>query len=72
MDTKTLIITFKDAEGNAKNFSIANPKDGVTKQEVESSCTEIIGANVLETEKGGAIATLSKAQIVTKNTTDLV
>ena len=72
MDTKTLVITFKDNENEKKVISIADPKDDLDKDQVTNATSSIITANVFETAKGGALQALVKAQIVARTTTDLV
>lgn len=72
MDTKTLVLTFNDNENEKKVISIADPKDGLDKDQVTNATSGIITAGVLETAKGGALQSIVKAQIVARTTTDLL
>ena len=72
MDNKTLVLTFKDNENEKKVISIADPKDGLDKDQVTNATSGIITAGIFETAKGGALQSLVKAQLVSRTTTDLV
>ena len=53
--TKTLKMPFRNAAGKEVNFTLANPKEGLTKAEVQATQALIIAKNLFATTGGGLL-----------------
>ena len=63
---KSLQLVFKNASGNTKLITIANPKDGLTKAQTDEAMQKIIAANVFKTV-GGDLIQAVEARVVNRN-----
>ena len=68
---KTLAMTFKNAEGGKKLLNVINPKEDLTKQEVDEAMAKIVEADVFTTS-GGDLVEAVEARIVTRGVEELV
>lgn len=59
---KVLELVFKNAAGDKKILSIADPKDGVTAEEANTAMTAVIEADVFDTA-GGALTEIVEARV---------
>lgn len=67
MESKVLVMTFKNEQGKKVNVRLGNVKEGLTNAEVANAMDVVLSSNILLTT-GGDIATKEDAQIVTTNT----
>ena len=65
--TKTLNMPFRNAAGKEVNFTLANPKDGLTKAEVSATQALFISKNLF-TSTGGDLVTALTPTILIKDT----
>lgn len=66
-----LILTFNTEYDKKFNMSINDPKEGLTRLEIEREATKIIASNVLRPAAGMPVS-LDSAKIVKTDTTVLV
>ncbi len=62
---KTLQLIFKDAEGTKKTITLSNPKEGLTKAEVDDAMAKIVAAGIFATS-GGDITEAVEARLVSR------
>ena len=62
--TKTLKMPFRNAAGNTVNFTLANPKDGLTKAEVQATQALIIARNLFATTGGDLMSALEPSILI--------
>jgi hypothetical protein len=62
--TKTLKIPFRNAAGKEVNFTLANPKDGLTKAEVQATQTMILAKNLFATTGGDLVNALEPSILI--------
>ncbi len=67
MESKVLVMTFKNAQGKKVNVRLGNIKEGLTDAQVANAMDVVLSSNILLTT-GGDIAAKEDAQIVTTNT----
>ena len=65
--TKTLNMPFRNAAGKEVNFTLAGPKDGLTKAEVSATQALFISKNLFTTS-GGDLVTALEPTILIKDT----
>ncbi len=65
---KTLVLTFKNEEGQNASLRLRYPKDGLTPGEINTLMDTIIQKNIFATS-GGDLVQKVGAQIVESNTT---
>ena len=65
--TKTLNMPFRNAAGKEVSFTLANPKDGLTKAEVAATQALFISKNLFTTT-GGDLVTALEPKIMIKDT----
>lgn len=61
-----LVITLKDADSKTHNFSIANPKEGISEEEIKDIAELLM--EVCEPTQGGSFAEIVKARVVVSET----
>ena len=64
--TKTLIITFKTEDNKSFRVSIRNPKEGITKVQVEPIAQKIIATKIFNTAKR-ELKTLKKVSYISRD-----
>ena len=62
--TKTLKMPFRNAAGKEVNFTLANPKDGLTKAEVQATQTMILAKNLFATTGGDLVNALEPSMLI--------
>ena len=62
--TKTLKMPFRTAAGKEVNFTLANPKDGLTKAEVQATQTMILAKNLFATTGGDLVNALEPSILI--------
>ena len=62
--TKTLKMPFRNAAGKEVNFTLANPKDGLTKAEVQATQTMILAKNQVATTGGDLVNALEPSILI--------
>ena len=62
--TKTLKMPFRNAAGKEVNFTLANPKDGLTKAEVQATQTMILAKNLFATTGGDLVSALEPSILI--------
>ena len=62
--TKTLNMPFRNAAGKEVNFTLANPKDGLTKAEVTATQALFISKNLFTTTGGDLVAALEPTILI--------
>ncbi len=62
--TKTLKMPFRNAAGKEVNFTLANPKDGLTKAEVQATQTMILAKNLFATTGGDLVNALEPSILI--------
>ena len=65
--TKTLNMPFRNADGKTVNFTLTNPKTGLTKAEVVATQALFIAKNLFSTT-GGDLVTALEPSILIKDT----
>ena len=65
--TKTLNMPFRNVGGKQVNFTLVNPKDGLTKAEVSATQALFISKNLFTTT-GGDLAAALEPSILIKDT----
>ncbi len=65
--TKTLSMPFRNVAGNIVTFTLVNPKDGLTKAEVQATQALFIAKNLF-TSSGGDLATALEPSILIRDT----
>lgn len=68
---KTLEMIFKNEEGGKKLLNVVNPKEDLTKQEVEEAMAKIVEANVFTTP-GGDLVEAVDTRLITRGVEELV
>lgn len=68
--TKTLEMVFRNRDGKEVVMSLADPRDNVTKAEVDAVMQDILAKNVFTT-KGGELAQVADARIRTRDAVSL-
>lgn len=61
-----LVITLKDADSKTHNFSIANPKEGISEEEIKDIAELLM--KVCEPTQGGSFTEIVKARVVVSET----
>lgn len=70
MDVKTkLVMVFKTSSDKQVSFSIEDPKDSLTEQEIKSAMELIVSQNIFA-PNGSTLASVVGAKIVKTDTTD--
>ena len=69
--TKTLEMVFRNAGGTEVSLQLADPKDAITKLEVNTAMQNIITKNIFTTS-GGDLVDIVDAQIRVRDTLALV
>lgn len=69
--TKTLEMVFRNAEGKEVVLSLADPRDNLTKAEVDTVMQAIVAKNIFST-KGGDLQQAVEARIRTRDAAVLV
>ncbi|MPN47347.1 hypothetical protein SDC9_194949 [bioreactor metagenome] len=69
--TKTLEMVFRNQEGKETVVSLADPRDNLTKAEVDTVMQDIVAKNIFST-KGGDLVQLVDARIRTRDSVALV
>jgi hypothetical protein len=69
--TKTLRMPFRNAAAKEVNFTLANPKEGITKAEVAATQALILSKNLFDTTGGDLVSALEPS-ILVQDTTVLV
>ncbi len=67
---KTLVLTFKNEEGQNVSLRLRYPKNGLTPQEINTLMNTILAKNIF-TASGGDFVEKINAQIVESNTTPI-
>ena len=62
--TKTLRMQFPNAAGKEVNFTLANPKEGLTKAEVVATMALIIAKNLFATTGGDLVSALEPSILI--------
>ena len=62
--TKTLKMPFRNAAGKEVNFTLANPKDGLTTAEVQATQTMILAKNLFATTGGDLVNALEPSILI--------
>jgi hypothetical protein len=62
--TKTLNMPFRNAAGKEVNFTLANPKDGLTKAEVQATQALVIAKNLFATSGGDLVNALEPSILI--------
>ena len=62
--TKTLNMPFRNAAGKEVNFTLANPKDGLTKAEVTATQALFIAKNLFTTTGGDLVTALEPTVLI--------
>ena len=62
--TKTLNMPFRNAAGKEVNFTLANPKDGLTKAEVSATQALFIAKNLFTTTGGDLVTALEPTVLI--------
>jgi len=62
--TKTLKMPFRNAAGKEVNFTLANPKDGLTKAEVQATQAMILAKNLFATTGGDLVNALEPSILI--------
>ena len=62
--TKTLKMPFRNAAGKEVNFTLTNPKDGLTKAEVVAAQALIISKNLFATTGGDLVSALEPSILI--------
>ena len=62
--TKTLKMPFRNEAGKEVNFTLANPKDGLTKAEVQATQTMILAKNLFATTGGDLVNALEPSILI--------
>ena len=62
--TKTLRMQFRNAAGKEVNFTLANPKVGLTKAEVVAAMALIIAKNLFATTGGDLVSALEPSILI--------
>ena len=65
--TKTLNMPFRNVSGSQVNFSVINPKEGLTKAEVTATQALFISKNLFAST-GGDLAAAMEPSILIKDT----
>lgn len=68
--TKALEMVFRNRDGKEVVLSLADPRDNVTKAEVNTVMQDILAKNVFTT-KGGELAQVADARIRTRDAVSL-
>ena len=61
-----LVITLKDADSKNHNFSIANPKEGISEEEIRAIAELLM--EVCEPMQGASFTEIVKARVVVSET----
>ena len=61
---KTLNMPFRNAAGKEVNFTLANPKDGLTKAEVSATQALFIAKNLFTTTGGDLVTALEPTILI--------
>ncbi|MBQ8919508.1 MAG: DUF2922 domain-containing protein [Acidaminococcaceae bacterium] len=61
---KELELKFKNAAGQSRTITVKNPKDGLTKEEVDTAMNAIVAANVF-TSNGGDLVEAVEGRVRT-------
>ncbi len=69
--TKTLEMVFRNADGKETVISLADPREDVTKDEVDTVMQDIVAKNIFST-KGGDLVQVVDARIRTRDSVSLV
>ncbi|NLW23674.1 MAG: DUF2922 domain-containing protein [Clostridia bacterium] len=70
-ETKTLQMTFLNEANGRVTISVADPKDDLTENEVETAMNNIIMANVISSN-GGDLVEIVSARIITRQVEDIL
>ena len=65
--TKTLNMPFRNVGGSQVNFTLVNPKDGLTKAEVVATQALFISKNLFSTSGGDLEAALEPSILIKDN-----
>lgn len=68
--SKTLVMTFLTQEGKTVSLSVKDPKDNLTKEQINAAMDTIITSNILFTDSGDLIKKDS-ANIVDRNVNEI-
>ena len=71
MESRTLIMTFKNMEGKKVNVRLNNLREDLTEGEVAAAMDTILSANII-INAGGDLISKEEAEIVVSNTTSIV
>ena len=61
---KELELKFKNASGKSRTLTVKDPKDGITKEEVDAAMNAIVAANVF-TSNGGDLVEAVEGRVRT-------
>lgn len=61
---KTLKMPFRNVAGNIVNFTLVNPKDGLTKAEVLATMALILAKNLFSTNGGDLVSALEPSILI--------
>ncbi|MBQ9283725.1 MAG: DUF2922 domain-containing protein [Acidaminococcaceae bacterium] len=61
---KELELKFRNAAGQSRTITVKNPKDGLTKEEVDTAMNAIVAANVF-TSNGGDLVEAVEGRVRT-------
>jgi len=65
--TKTLNMPFRNVAGKQVNFTLVNPKDGLTKAEVSATQALFISKNLFATSGGDLAAAMDPSILIKDN-----
>ncbi|MDI3480939.1 MAG: hypothetical protein PWQ97_594 [Tepidanaerobacteraceae bacterium] len=68
---KSLEMVFQNAAGKNARISVADPKDGLTADEVQAAMDTILAKNIFNTT-GGDIVKAVSASIVSREVTEII
>ena len=71
MESRTLIMTFKNMEVKKVNVRLNNLREDLTEGEVAAAMDTILSANII-INAGGDLISKEEAEIVVSNTTSIV
>lgn len=70
-ETKTLQMTFLNEANGRVTISVADPREDLTENEVETAMNNIITANVINSS-GGDLVGIVSARIITRQVEDIL
>ncbi|MGI6486208.1 MAG: DUF2922 domain-containing protein [Thermoanaerobacterales bacterium] len=68
---KTLEMIFLNAAGKNSRISVSDPKEDITREDVESAMNTIVSSNIFDTTGGELIKAVS-ARIITREVVEIV